>query len=64
MGNLNFSRSILAARKIAVNLPSKDENRLHNTEEGVLYQYIYPEGEALRYYFFSNFNKIYAHTNK
>ncbi|MBY7740212.1 copper amine oxidase N-terminal domain-containing protein [Paenibacillus polymyxa] len=41
---------LVAARKIAVNLPSKDENTLHNTEEGVYYQYIFPEGEALRYY--------------
>ncbi|MBO3287587.1 copper amine oxidase N-terminal domain-containing protein [Paenibacillus sp. FSL M8-0228] len=41
---------LVAARKIAVNLPSNDENTLHNTEEGVYYQYIFPEGEALRYY--------------
>lgn len=42
---------LVAARKIAVNLPSKDENTLNNTEEGVYYQYIFPEGEALRYYY-------------
>lgn len=42
---------LVAARKIAVDLPSKDENTLHNTEEGVYYQYIFPEGEALRYYY-------------
>ncbi|APB71355.1 copper amine oxidase [Paenibacillus polymyxa] len=42
---------LVAARKIAVDLPSKDENTLHNTEEGVYYQYIFPEGETLRYYY-------------
>ncbi|WP_420743653.1 hypothetical protein [Paenibacillus polymyxa] len=41
----------MAARKIAVDLPSNDENTLNNTEEGVYYQYIFPEGEALRYYY-------------
>ncbi|MDY8049441.1 copper amine oxidase N-terminal domain-containing protein [Paenibacillus polymyxa] len=41
---------LMTARKIAVKLPSKDENTLHNTEEGIYYQYIFPEGEALRYY--------------
>ncbi|MDY8094017.1 copper amine oxidase N-terminal domain-containing protein [Paenibacillus polymyxa] len=41
---------LVTARKIAVNLPSKDENTLNNTKEGVYYQYIFPEGEALRYY--------------
>ncbi|WP_342438127.1 copper amine oxidase N-terminal domain-containing protein [Paenibacillus sp. FSL L8-0436] len=41
---------LVAARKIAVNLPSNDENTLQNTEESVYYQYIFPEGEALRYY--------------
>ncbi|MCP3809537.1 copper amine oxidase N-terminal domain-containing protein [Paenibacillus sp. SEL1] len=44
------STDLVAARKIAVNLPSKDENTLNNTEEGVYYQYIFPEGEVLRYY--------------
>ncbi|AET59438.1 copper amine oxidase domain protein [Paenibacillus terrae HPL-003] len=42
---------LVAARKIAVDLPSKDENTLDNTEEGVYYQFIFPEGEALRYYY-------------
>ncbi|MEE4565954.1 copper amine oxidase N-terminal domain-containing protein [Paenibacillus polymyxa] len=41
---------LVTARKIAVKLPTKDENTLHNTEEGIYYQYIFPEGEALRYY--------------
>ncbi|WP_256715686.1 copper amine oxidase N-terminal domain-containing protein [Paenibacillus peoriae] len=41
---------LVMARKITVNLPLNDENTLHNTEEGIYYQYIFPEGEALRYY--------------
>jgi hypothetical protein len=44
------STDLVEARKIAVDLPSNDENTLDNTEEGVYYQYIFPEGEALRYY--------------
>ncbi|MEE4580587.1 copper amine oxidase N-terminal domain-containing protein [Paenibacillus polymyxa] len=42
---------LVAARKIAVDLPSNDENTLDNTEEGVYYQFVFPEGEALRYYY-------------
>ncbi|MGG1615144.1 copper amine oxidase N-terminal domain-containing protein [Paenibacillus sp. NRS-1782] len=42
---------LVTARKIAVGLPSNDENTLDNTEESIYYQFIFPEGEALRYYY-------------
>ncbi len=41
---------LVKARQIAVDLPSPDHNTLHNTNEGVIYGYHFPEGEALRYY--------------
>ncbi|MFB5269626.1 copper amine oxidase N-terminal domain-containing protein [Paenibacillus enshidis] len=46
------SKDLVQARKIAVDLPTSDTNTLTETGEAVTYAYHFPEGEALRYYFY------------
>lgn len=46
------SNDLVQARKIAVDLPTSDTNKLTGTGEGITYAYYFPEGEALRYYFY------------
>lgn len=43
---------LVKARRIAVDLPSPDKNTLSGTDEEINYAYHFPEGEALRYYYY------------
>lgn len=43
---------LVKARKIAVDLPSSDKNTLSGTDEQINYAFDFPEGEALRYYYY------------
>ncbi len=61
--DLYQEKDLVTARKIAVDLPSPDKNVWSSTDEEITYMYRFPEGQALRYYYFEGNQVSYYEIN-